>query len=203
MKDTTLLIAHPDDEAIFLWPFLERAKKIVCVSSDRFNPARDWCKERGDCLREVAKLLGCDVIILDNPSEFYRFSTRDGALKMLAKTVMGLLKGTERLATHNPWGEYGNIDHLICHHVARTWQQCDETGRGREVLSTNIHQEINWLPVKPWPLLVSNNDDLSDNSEGKFKLDHDLFSRIKAIYDAKHCWTWAWEPVNECEVFSL
>src|SRR5277367_2819350 len=105
MKDVTLLIAHPDDEALFCWPVLDRVKRIVCASSDRFNAERQWCRERGDCLRDVGKLLGAEIVCLDHSSEFYRLPTRTGELKLLAQTLMDQLRGEEIIFTHNAWGE--------------------------------------------------------------------------------------------------
>jgi LmbE family N-acetylglucosaminyl deacetylase len=196
MKDITILQSHCDDEALFLWPFLDRVKRIVCASSDRYNPERQWCKERGDCLAEVCKLLGCELTLLDNFSEFYRKPTRDGQLKAMANTILEHLHGAEIVATHNGWGEYGHLDHILLHQIARTYQ----ARSGCNVLVTDINQEINWLPIQPWcpgNLLVMNGE------QSFFRLDRPLFDRIKEIYDAKGCWTWSWEPQETCGVYEL
>lgn len=194
MKDITLLIAHPDDEALFLWPFLDRVKRIVCVSDDMGNPARpQYGSKRFNCLSDVGELLGCKVFSLGHPSEFYRLETRpQPILKRLAQEVIIEIAGSGIIATHNAWGEYGNIDHILCHHIARTVQA--ETGC--ELLVTDIATEINWLPVRAWPQADSPERDV-------FEIDRPLFDRIKAIYDARGCWTWAWEPVERCRVYSL
>ena len=191
-KDITLLIAHPDDEALFCWPVLDRVKRIVCVVSDRHNPERAWCKERGDCLYEVGRLLGAEVVNLEQNSEFYRLPTRNGELRALANRMIEAVNDAEIIYAHNPWGEYGNLDHILCHHVARTVQ----AQTGCELLASDIAQEINWLPVRRWSIPVR--PDFADA-----KLDRPLFDRIKAIYDARGCWTWAWEPQATCRVYSL
>ena len=192
MKDVTLLIAHCDDEALFMWPFLDRVKRIVCASDDSLNPARVWCKERGKCLEEVGKLIGADVVHMPLDSEFYRMQTRNESLKCAAATIAGHLRGAKLLATHNAWGEYGHIDHILCHHIARTVQ----AKTGCELLVTDIATEINWLPIKAWKVEPF-------SSEGEFEIDRPLFDRIKAIYDARGCWTWSFEPVERCRVYSL
>lgn len=196
MKDVTLLIAHPDDEALFCWPVLDRVSRIICVSSDLHNPERAWCKERGECLLEVGKLLGCSVDLSHHDSEFYRLPTRNGDLKRVAESLIRQLGDDGIGFTHNAWGEYGNIDHILCHHIARTWQA---RGEGRTVLVSDIAQEINWLPVTPWDQETY----YGGGSAGKFEIDRPLFDRIKAIYDARGCWTWAWEPQETCGVYSL
>ena len=190
-KDLTLLIAHPDDEALFLWPFLDRVKRIVCASNDRHNAERAFCRERGTCLSEVGVLLGCDIVQLSNPSEFYRSGTRGGELKGIANLLAGHLRDAEIIATHNAWGEYGHLDHIVCHHIARTVQ----AQTGSELLVTDIATEINWLPVRGWSQ--------KERPTSSYTLDRDLFDRIKAIYDARGCWTWSFPVVEKARVYSL
>ena len=201
MKDITLLISHPDDEAIFLWPFLDRVKRIVCASSDLNNPARTFCRERSLCLRDVCKLLGCEYAISHADSEFYRLPTRDGQLKAHALELMENLQSAEIIATHNAWGEYANLDHIICHYIARTVQAQTKC----EVLVTDIAQEINWLPVRPWVQGTRTWKDVPGCAPLPIthEIDRPLFDRTKAIYDARGCWTWSWEPQATCGVYSL
>ena len=197
MKDVTLLIAHPDDEALFAWPVLDRVKRIVCASSDQANPSRKWCSERGKCLREVCDLLGCDLFqgILD--SEFYRLPTRDGRLKMEATALINCMTSfigdSGVLFTHNPWGEYGHIDHMLCHHIGRTLQARTDCA----LLCTDIavSEHPAWLPITPWHA----RGDVGLRCE----IDRPLFDRIKAIYDARGCWTWSFPVVEKCRVYRL
>ena len=196
VKDITLLIAHPDDEALFCWPALDRVKRIICASNDSQNPERAWCKDRGLCLEEVGALLGAEVICLPMHSEFYRLPTRDESLKCLASTLLRHLAAAETVFTHNAWGEYGNIDHILMHHVARVWQA--ETRR--ELLVSDIATEINWLPVRAWDQRTAR-EPIDDPTS--HEIDRPLFDRIKAIDDARGCWTWSFEPVERCRVYSL
>lgn len=190
MKDITLLIAHCDDELLFAWPILDRVKRIVCVSSDEHNPERLWCAKRKFCLLEVAKTLGLgvsSVAVLDYNSEFYRLPTRDETLKQLCRGVSSLLLAFgDPVFVHNAWGEYGNIDHILCHHIARI--------TGLPMLVSDIAQEINWLPIRPWQQgeLIS-----------RHKLDREWFDELKHIYDARGCWTWSHEPVTECSIYRV
>ena len=195
-RDLTLLIAHPDDEIIFMWPFLERVQKIICASSDANNPARAWCARRGECLAEVAKLLGCTLSLHHNDSEFYRAETRpEPRLKNIASALLSDLAGSDIVATHNAWGEDGHLDHLLCHHVANTHQ----ARTGGELLVTNIAQEINWLPVSSFLQYELFERLYAFDAH----LDADLYDRIKRIYEAKGCWTWSFEPQRKCRVYSL
>jgi len=182
VKDITILIAHPDDELLFLWPFLSRARRIVCMVSDQNNPERAWCKDRGKALEDIGRLIGAEVINLGGNSEFYRLSTRDEALKrFICRTERWL---THTVATHNPWGEYGHIDHIICHLAAR-----NVSGN---VLTTDIADQVNWLPVKRWQ---------PGNLAGFSDIDMQLFSDGKAIYDSYNCWTWSRPVIERCGVY--
>lgn len=199
MKDITLLIAHPDDEALFLWPFLDRVKRIVCASNDVHNTERQWCRERGLCLNEVGKLLGCEVTQFPSNSEFYRLPTRDGTLHKIMSDIGDHLGGAEVIATHNAWGEYGHLDHILCHHIGRTVQA--QTGCELLVTDISVMESPAWLPVKPW---IQGDPWVRDKAGfQKFEIDRTMFDRIKAIYDRRGCWTWSFPAVDRCRVYSL
>ena len=185
MKDLTLLIAHPDDELLFLWPFLKRAAHIVCVVTDEHNPTRQWCSRRKEALQTVSAMIGASVEFLGANSEFYRLPTRDETLKSLAVQVMERLQGHRQIATHNPWGEYGHLDHILCHQIARA--------SGLPILTTDIAEQVNWLPVRAWEEFRAPYTEHS--------LDREFFDRCKAVYDRLGCWTWSRPPVETCGVF--
>ena len=192
-KDITLLIAHPDDEVLFLWPFLDRVKRIVCASSDQHNLSRQWCSERGKCLDEVAELLGAETFVLGNNSEFYRAETRPEAkLKRHAEQIIEAVGNPEILATHNAWGEYGHIDHLLCHQIGRTIQA--RTDCALLCADIAVTERPAWLPITPWA---------QGSLWEEYEMDRPLFDKIKAIYDARGCWTWAWEPVEKAKAYWL
>ncbi len=193
MKDITALIAHADDDLLFCWPVWDRIAHIICVSSDENNPERLWCRHRKLCLHEVGKKLGADVTCLGYNSEFYRLPTRNRELKALACEVLALLStGSGPIFSHNSHGEYGHIDHLLCHQIAR--QASAEFSR--ELLVSDIACEVDWWPIRPrpWPQgeLVS-----------RHTLDRARFDSLKAIYDARGCWTWSHEPVTECSIYRV
>ena len=195
VKDITVLIAHPDDDLLFCWPVLDRVNRIVCASSDRYNIQRAWCKERRNCLRDVGEVLGAEVVIHDNDSEFYRAETRNGSLKRIMTDLLKAIEGAELLFTHNSWGEYFNLDHIICNQIGRM--------SGLPMLVTDIAQEVNWGPVRPWhqgTLIEHHGTTLVSTHP---PLDRARFDSLKAIYDRRGCWTWSHEPVSECGVYRV
>jgi len=184
-RHITLLCAHPDDEVIFGWPVLQQAKKIICCSSDLNNPERAWCKDRKLALKEIGQKVGAEVICLDYNSEFYRLPTRDGSLMRLANDIFSLLEPEEVLFTHNPWGEYGHLDHVLVHQIARR--------SGKRLLYTDISLEAGWLPSLMYlPTMPP---------VGSFTNEQKFYAECKAIYDKWNCWTWSKPPIERTSVY--
>jgi len=181
MLKNTILMAHPDDEIIFGWPVLREAQKIIICSSDLNNPERAWCKNRKKALKEVCELLGKEMVCLDYNSEFYRTPTKDGSLKKMALDIQKETVG--QVFTHNPWGEYGHLDHILINLLAK--QKTD-------VFYSDIALEINWLPIKKVHSGVFVRE--VDN-------DLELYNKCKAIYDKYGCWTWSLEPVLKAKIY--
>jgi len=184
-RHITMLIAHPDDEIIFGFPVLQNAKKIICCSSDLNNPERAWCKDRKLALKEIGQKVGAEIICLDYNSEFYRLPTRDGSLMRLASDILSLLGPEEVLFTHNPWGEYGHLDHVLVHQVALL--------SGKRLLFSDISLEAGWIP--------SGKRRLSGKVVGCFGNDLQFYNECKAIYDSFGCWTWSKPPVMETRIY--
>ncbi len=184
-KNITLLVSHPDDEIIFGWPVLKRAKRIVCIASDRFNAARAWCRERSQCLKDVGRLVGAEAVCLDYDSEFYHLPHRPAQrLKEMAREVHLALGTADLIYTHNPWGEYGHMDHILTHYLAHV--------TGARILCSDMAHEVDWLPVKRW----SFGPRIEDCTLNRW-----LYDECKRIYDARGCWTWSEPPIEQCGLY--
>ena len=183
LQDCTMLIAHPDDEVIFGWPALPYAKRIVCASNDKHNPERQWCSRRGEALAEVGKMLGIEVVCFDHDSEFYRRPHRDGQLRKLASKLIEAC-GSDTVFTHNQWGEYGHLDHILVHQIAQCCQ---------EVWCSNIMPcEMSWFPVSHSFCDVTWSETMV--------LDQSLLKSVREVYDRYGCWTWSFDVSHECRI---
>ena len=181
----TMVIAHPDDEVIFGWPVLKETKKIVCASSDLYNPERAWCKERKKALQEVGKLINAEIVCLDYNSEFYRANTRNGDLAKIQKDILAQLKGSDDyIFTHNAWGEYGHIDHILVNQFLRK--------SNKKIFSTSICLEAGWFSAQSF---------LNQISLKSKEIDIMLYQECKAIYDKYGCWTWSKEPITKVKIY--
>lgn len=183
-----MFVAHPDDEVIFGWPVLRRAKRIVALVSDEDNADRCWCGRRREALERVGDLVGAEVICLNGDSEFYRWDTRSRALLGFLEGALQALDATEPecVFTHNPWGEYGNIDHILTHLAARSFYST--------ILTTDISIQANWIPVPAWSpgTLIE-----------KPEFDAELYGQCEEIYRSCECWTWSWPPVMEVGLYEM
>ncbi len=177
----TILMAHPDDEIIFGWPAIKEASKIIICSSDLHNNDREWCRNRKLALKEVCELLNKELVCLDYNSEFYRLPTRDETLKKMAVDVQKEIVGN--VFTHNSWGEYGHLDHILVNVLAR---------QKTAIFYSDIALEINWLPIKKVPsgLFIK-----------EVENDLDLYNKVKAIYDKYGVWTWSFDPVLKAKIY--
>ena len=181
-----MLIAHPDDEVIFGWPVLLRARRIVAIVSDEHNPERAWCSRRREALEQVGKLVGAEILCLGFNSEFYRTSTRDGKLWDLmiqVEAAVGFGDGLP-LFSHNAWGEYGHLDHVLTYMAARL--------TGRPVITTDIMVNANWMPVVGYKQGEPFEEPREMTSE-----EEKLYDEAEAIYKKLGCWTWSQPPIRK------
>ena len=123
------LSAHPDDEVIWFNP--DDYDKIVICFTDRPDvPAF------GDSRRQAMKELSyADKIInLDlTESNYWRDKTKredylDNYQDVCEWLEENILVG-DTITTHNPYGEYGHTDHILCWHACMEVVDCPVNGR--------------------------------------------------------------------------
>ena len=197
MKKVLMVMAHPDDEIIFGWPILQNEileKKIQICSSDFFNPQRQWCKHRKEALFAIAKTVGAEVKCLDYPSEFYRAPTRpqgqqiesDGQIagpyrnlcQHIVNTFLEMEQDCDAVFTHNPYGEYGHIDHTLVFDLVMK-------NTTKDVVITDIVQPSNWA-VKPSLTNLMQRTYYSECIETNCKSDQTFLDSCKKEYEKKN-----------------
>jgi hypothetical protein len=189
-KNIVMLVAHPDDEVIFGWPVLKEAKKIICCSNDIDNPDRLWCKDRIKALKEIGNLVGAEIYCLDYNSEFYRLPTRTGDLGRFVSDILALTNllvnkyEDYKLFTHNSWGEYGNLDHILVNQIAQS--------SGKDFITTGVAIDAAWFKV-------NNLYRVKESSE--HNIDLEFYNRCKSIYDKYGCWTWSKDPIEKIKLY--
>ena len=185
-----LVMAHPDDEVIFGWPVLadRSVDSILICSNDSGNPDRKWCRHRKVALMEMTAALRIPARSLDYSSEFYRLSTRDEQLKRMMEDIAANIDPhADAVFTHNPWGEYGHMDHIIVHLAVQS--------TGKSIFFTDIFLPSNWMnlthaPKKGFSVLRSADNDLS------------FYNYCRSFYDKHRVWTWDRPPIQRCNIIT-
>lgn len=193
-----MVVAHPDDEIIFGWPILQDSTiqiTILCCSSDKNNEERKWCSHRGDVFRSIYKdILECRC--LDYNSEFYRMETRGGSMARMQEDVVRNIKtfDYDYIFTHNPWGEYGHLDHKML------FDAIFSSDISKPVLYTDMLLKINWPCPNTMPSKY-----LSSFYQHKFSgehiMDKKLYEKIESSYRKSNTWTWSFAPIEKCNIF--
>src|SRR3989337_1555662 len=168
----TMLVAHPADEVWFGWAVLKHAKKIICCANDLNHP-RMWGKDRKEAFFEVCKLVGAEGICLDNNCDFHTLGGLTGELSKFIDSVYSEIKNENVLFTHNGWGEYGHLDHILVNTIAKN--------SGKTIITTDIVRNIGWYPVFGWDL---------GNHFRECVIDREFYEKCKEIYVRHRCWNW-------------
>lgn len=183
-KDVTMLVAHPDDEFLFGFPVIKRAKKIIACVDDMTHPTRQWCRRRKEALEEVCKMVGAEFVCLRYDSGFAKLDAgRDKPLGRFVADVRAALKGSDITFTHNDWGEYGHIDHQLLHTLVK--MHCAETRT--EMWTTDIVLEADWFKPKAYHQ--------AGYGITYVRNDMDLHNKCVQIYQKYGAFGWTYAPV--------
>lgn len=186
-KDVTMLVAHPDDEFLFGFPAIHRAKKIIACVDDTTHPTRAaWCSRRKEAFADVCKLVGAECQVLRYDSGFRGLEHK--AMQRFTHEVFQALKGAEMIFTHNAWGEYGHWDHIVLNSLVK------QAGVHWPIITTDICLQADWYPVRPHRQghLVS-----------KHENDLDFHERCMDIYRAVGAMGWDQPPVTRCNLVEV
>jgi len=193
-----LIVAHPDDEALWFSSILDKVDKVViCFLECRSRP--DWSIGRKKSLAQhPIKNLSCfdleesevfngsdwnnpviskyGVEICGRGDSERRYKSNYYKLRNLVERK---LDNCQNVIVHNPWGEYGNEEHIQVYRVVKELQD-------------KIHFDI-WFPgyfsnksIKLMSIYVHE----IGPKHVTFKANIDLGEYIKDIYTSNQCWTW-------------
>jgi hypothetical protein len=207
IKNSALVVAHPDDEILWFPSSLEKIGRIIfcyieCPSNTQWNTGRR---------QVIAEYPFSNLISLDlaesgvfNKMDWYKpetgifgvkFKGNSQAIQRYEKNFYQLrnvlaqnLRGFKQVITHNPWGEYGNEEHIQVYRAVKTLQ----SELGFDIWFSNhlSNKSLN---------LFSRYFEHLDTRVLKSPINQNLIRSIKAIYERNKCWTWYenWEWGNE------
>lgn len=217
INNILMILAHPDDEVIFGWPLLQNysiKKELIICSSDAFNPQRRWCAHRKQPLIDLCTNLGLNLTCLDYNSDFYSYPNRNTKspknifkrlihkkdtrtiISEFMKDVLKVIKSKEfdAIFTHNPWGEYGHMDHIIIHNLI-----LHHYYNKKPILFTDTLINLDWMPLcKDLPRITSKFERI-----GSFTNNENLYNDFMQYYKKTKTWTWSVDPVKKANILAL
>ncbi len=198
LRDSILVVAHPDDEALWFSSILGKVGEIVvCFLDSPGHP--EWGRGRARSLGEypVANISsleleesgafncadwenptitfsGIDIVCGRAARRRYRDNFRE--LRALLK---GRLKGRRNVFTHNPWGEYGHEEHVQLYRVVESLQR----ELGFDLWFSN------YCSNRSYPLMLEYIHSF-DSDYVTLPTDSALGEAAREIYRNNGCWTW-------------
>ncbi len=201
-----VVVAHPDDEALWLSSIVGSVDRVVFCFADPFGEPEKAAARR----RAVASLPLKAVSELDIPESGARKSVDwahprmtpsgiailDAAARAryetnyvrLVESLPGALAGSHSVFTHNSWGEYGHPEHVQVHRAVTALQ----AELGYAIWFSNYVGKASW----PFARAVCGVPCWSE----RMRLQPDLVMarRLKQTYRRYGAWTWTvahrWPP---------
>lgn len=195
---SVIVAAHPDDEALWFSSILSMVDTVVLCFGD-VDSRPEWSIGRRksidahpisnlSCLyiKESEVFEGADwnkPVVTDYGLEISRGKLPDTQYKNnyleLKDRLREKLVGYCNVFTHNPWGEYGHVEHVQVYRVIKALQ--DE-----------LHFSLwftNYCSNKSFNLMLMTLFDL-DPHYTSFNTDKSLGKQLAALYKKNNCWTW-------------
>lgn len=207
LEKSIVVSAHPDDEVLWFSSIIDRVDAVLlCYLSCKSRPL--WNIGRKKTLSEYPikniACLGIDESEVFNHANWHNpvittfginISTksisagnyRENYYK-LKKGLKNKLIGYRNVFTHNPWGEYGNEEHIQIYRVVKDLQ---------EEMKFNLWFS-NYCSNKSFNLMLKYIHGF-DSGYVTLKTNKKLGNYIKELYKKNGCWTWYddWEYFNE------
>lgn len=182
--NSVMLMAHCDDEFLFGWPVIKHFNKIIVCTDDKTHPTRQWCKRRSEAFAEIGKLFGVETVCLRHDSGFAKKEHKE--LVSFVGEVQEQIAGAEAIFTHNGWGEYGHLDHILLHQIVRM--------TGRAMLTTDICFQADWYKVRRYP---------QGEVIGAYVNDLQMHEQCMEIYKRYGAMGWSQPPVQQCDLIRI
>lgn len=159
---SALVVAHPDDEALWLSSTLATVERIVFAFGAVFGkPGRSLARQQAVAALPLGGIvdlqipesgvdwkaylacpaLGPSGVAIAEPAVRARY---DGNYATLLDGLRVALRGCREVYTHNPWGEYGHPEHIQVYRAVTALQ--DELGY--TVWFSNYVGPTNWAFVR-------------------------------------------------------
>jgi len=197
-EDSVMIVAHPDDDILWLGSVLDKVEKVIfCFNDIPRNPAIGSAREKVIAEYPLRNVVSLNIIepLSFNQADWSRPVTTDYGIKLVKSKVLDaayrdayeklvdLVKpsvaGRKNVFTHNPWGEYGNEDHVLVYQALKN-------------LQAEFHYQLwfsNYCSTRSIALM--NNYISGFNSRYEcLPVNQRLVTELAEIYKHHDCWTW-------------
>jgi LmbE family N-acetylglucosaminyl deacetylase len=193
-----VVVAHPDDECLWLSSVLAAADRIVFCFGDQFERPKSSAARRA----AVAALDLPGLVDLKLPESGAGFSIDwrhpqltptgiaitdaaagaryDANFTKLVEALRPVLAGAAEVYTHNPWGEYGHAEHLQVHRAITSLQ----AEFGYTIWWSN------YVGAESWPLAQRLAAEPCWTRRRIGATDRALARRLMRVYRRHGAWTW-------------
>jgi LmbE family N-acetylglucosaminyl deacetylase len=199
MPLNVVVVAHPDDEALWLSSVLGGADRVVFCFGEPFDkPAKGAARRLA-----VAALPLTGVVDIGLPESGARFLVdwanaqvtpqgiaitepeprgryEENFMKLVA-ALRGQLHGAEVVHTHNPWGEYGHAEHIQVYRAVRLLQ----AEFGFTIWFSN------YVSSRSWVLAHRLGQEPCWTRRRMARPDRQLARTLMSVYRRFGVWTWA------------
>jgi LmbE family N-acetylglucosaminyl deacetylase len=193
-----VVVAHPDDEILWLSSVLAAAARVVFCFGDPFGkPEKAAARRRAVAALPLPRLLDLKLpesgggfavnwqapeptrfgIALTDPAAQARYEAN---FERLLAALRPALTGIAQVYTHNPWGEYGHAEHV-------------QVYRAVAALQAELGYTIwfsNYVSARSWPLAVQSSAQPCWTERRSARPDLALARRLMRIYRQHGAWTW-------------
>jgi hypothetical protein len=196
-QNSIIVASHPDDEVLWFSSILERVDEVlICFlnykskhekSMGRKKALSEYPKKNISCLgldesgafwdtnwqQPVITQFGLEINDSSTGEDY-----RDNYYK-LKSCLQERLKGYSNVFTHNPWGEYGHVEHVQVYRVIKELQ-----GEMKFSLWYN-----NYYSNKSLNLFLKYCDRVGSDYVN-METNKTLAISVKALYEQNGCWSW-------------
>jgi LmbE family N-acetylglucosaminyl deacetylase len=198
LKDSVLVVAHPDDEALWFSSILEHVGRLViCYLDVPSDPNTAKGRERSLASHPIRRnaCLGLSEAEVFGRARWKDPVTVPYGIEIAApanirrnyeanfERLVGLLgrelKGSRNVFTHNPWGEYGHEEHVQVYRAVRHL---------KEACGFALWYS-NYCSNRSFPLMLRAVSGF-DAEYATLPTNTGLANELKKIYRDNACWTW-------------
>jgi len=198
LEKSIIVAAHPDDENLWFSSILSKVDSIIlCFLPVASKPA--WTEGRRKSLADYP-LENIACLELDESEAFrgvdwnhpvkteYGLQITENELSdtvyrnnfyLLVTRLRETLRGYRNVFTHNPWGEYGHVEHVQIY-------------RAVKILQSELQFRLwytGYVSNKSAFLMASEYSTMGPNL-GMMQIDKVLAESIAGLYKRNGCWTW-------------